>query len=231
MMKKYRHECKFLLNAVDAELVRNQISSICLPDTHTDFEGQYYVRSLYFDTIDDLYLNENLAGVNCRHKYRIRIYNFDKSRISLERKETELGLKHKESCLITETQCNELLHGNVLIEADDNQVVLKEMGIEHMLRFLKPKVIVDYLRIPYIYPAGNVRITFDHHVASSVEVEGFFERDIITNKVLNDNSVVFEVKYDDFLPYAIRRIINRFANCEQTAFSKYVYARENVKNG
>lgn len=230
-MKKFRHECKFLVSAVDAEIIRNKISAICESDAHADGDGQYYVRSLYFDTVDDLYLNENLAGVNNRHKYRIRIYNFDKSRISLERKETELGLKHKDACIISESQCNSLMNGDIILEADDSQKVLCEMGIEHMLRFLKPAVIVDYLRIPYTYPSGNVRITFDHYVSSSAYVEGFFDKNIITNKVLTDNSVVMEVKYDELLPFAIRKIINKYSNCEQTAFSKYVYARSNAKNG
>lgn len=230
-MKKYRHECKFLISAIDAELIKNKISGICMPDSHTDSDNRYFVRSLYFDTIDDSYLNENLAGINSRKKYRIRIYNFDNSRISLERKETEAGLKHKESCLLSIDQCNELMRGNILISADDNQVVLREMGVEHMLKFLQPKVIVDYLRVPYIYPLGNVRITFDYHISSSVNTEGFFDREIITSNVLDDNSVVMEVKYDEFLPHAIRKVINKYSSYEQTAFSKYVYARSNVRNG
>lgn len=230
-MKKYRHECKFILNALEAELMRNNISAICSPDPHVGNEGSYQVRSLYFDTMDDQYLNENLAGVNYRHKYRIRIYNSDNARISLERKETEQGLKHKESCLLSLDQCRELIKGNMFVGLDSEQTVLQEMCAEHMLKFLQPKVIVDYLRIPYVYPAGNVRITFDHAVSSSTQIEDFLNADLMLSPVMNDNSVVFEVKYDEVLPQAIKKLINKAGICEQTAFSKYVYARSNVKNG
>lgn len=230
-MKKFRHECKFILDAVDAELVREKISAICSPDSHTAEDGHYYVRSLYFDTIDDSYLQENLAGANIRHKYRIRVYNCDDSRINLERKETEMGLKHKESCLLTKTQCNELINGNMFVRYDSDQTVLQEMCVEHMLKFLRPKVIVDYLRIPYIYPSGNVRITFDHQVSSSARPDDFLNKSALVNPVFPDNSVVFEVKYDELLPRAIRDIINKYSRFEQTAFSKYVYARSNYKNG
>lgn len=219
------------MNALDAEMMRNKISAICLPDSHAERKGSYHVRSLYFDTLDDRYLNENLAGVNYRHKYRIRIYNSDNARISLERKETEQGLKHKETCLLSVDQCQEMIKGNMFVGLDSGQTVLQEMCAEHMLKFLQPKVIVDYLRIPYVYPAGNVRITFDNAVSSSTQIEDFLNADLMLSPVMNDNSVVFEVKYDEVLPQAIKKLINKAGICEQTAFSKYVYARSNVKNG
>ncbi|MCR5277817.1 MAG: polyphosphate polymerase domain-containing protein [Lachnospiraceae bacterium] len=231
MSKRFRHECKYILNPVDAALMREAVSSICEPDTHAGCEGSYRVRSLYFDTLDDQYLSENLAGVNLRHKYRIRVYNCDSDRITLERKETEIGLKHKDSCLISLDQCNELMKGNFFVPFEDKQVVLQEMCAEHMLKFLRPAVIVDYLRIPYVYPSGNVRITFDHNVSSSARTEDFLNKDAMISPVLFDNSVVLEIKYDDLIPHGIRNIICRHSLNEQTAFSKYVYARSNIKNG
>lgn len=48
-------------------------------------------------------------------------------------------------------------------------------------RLLPPKVIVEYDRVPYIYPQGNVRITLDENIRSSSRVELFLEDQIPTD--------------------------------------------------
>lgn len=73
-MSKFRHELKFILSKIDAELVKSAISCVCLPDEHVDEDGTYKIKSIYFDTVTDKCLYETLDGVNTRHKYRIRKY-------------------------------------------------------------------------------------------------------------------------------------------------------------
>lgn len=227
-MKKFRHECKFIFSRVDAELIRTAVAAMCPADSHVDDDGGYKVRSIYFDSFDDTYLHENFAGVNVRHKYRIRTYNNDCSHIKLERKETEMGLKHKASCILSMQECSALMGGDFFCEAGDNRQVLEELRAEHLLRNLIPKVIVEYYRIPYVYPMGNVRITFDYDISCSPFVNRFHEEDILSDRCLSDDFVVMEVKYDEFLPVAIRKIINKYSKFEQTAFSKYVVSRSKM---
>ena len=42
------------------------------------------VRSLYFDDLNDSYMQENEDGIDNRRKFRIRIYEGDTSLIHLE---------------------------------------------------------------------------------------------------------------------------------------------------
>ena len=57
--------------------------------------GCYEIRSVYFDDIYDSCFEENETGVNCRKKYRIRIYNSSFEMMNLEIKEKKNGFIKK----------------------------------------------------------------------------------------------------------------------------------------
>lgn len=70
---------------------------------------------------------------------------------------------------------------------------------------LRPRVLVSYVRGPYVYAAGNVRVTFDSNIRTSL-----FQREFL-NGALPDiiatdtpGNIILEVKYDAFLPEVIR---------------------------
>ena len=83
-----RNELKFILSLTQAEILQERLKAVLKPDPNTP-EGDYMVRSLYFDTPDHRFFQENLAGVGKRVKYRLRMYNGNGSLIRLERKERE----------------------------------------------------------------------------------------------------------------------------------------------
>jgi len=89
-------------------------------------------------------------------------------------------------------------------------------------QLLRPKNIVDYDREVYVYPIGNVRITFDSKVRMTNNVYEFLNPNCIT--ISAANAVTLEVKYDGFLPDIISDIV-RIDQRSQTEFSKYVVAR------
>ena len=74
-----RHEIKYFISTRDVPLMVERLETVMFRDRHADENGNYFVRSLYFDDIFDTALNEKLAGVNERDKYRIRIYELDDS--------------------------------------------------------------------------------------------------------------------------------------------------------
>lgn len=43
---------------------------------------------------------------------------------------------------------------------------------------LRPRVLVSYKREPYVYAAGNVRVTFDSNIRTTL-----FHRDFLENQV------------------------------------------------
>ena len=93
---------------------------------------------------------------------------------------------------------------------------------------MKPKVIVDYERVPYVYPLGDVRITFDCHVRAGVFENDLFDQALPVLEVLEPHQLIMEVKYTEFLPEMIRDML-RVDNSIYTAASKYVLCLEKRK--
>jgi hypothetical protein len=89
---------------------------------------------------------------------------------------------------------------------------------------LKPKAIVDYTREAYVYPVGNVRITFDKNIRTGIHSKNLFDMNLPTVNAIDNRYIVLEVKYDEFLPEIIQHIIQT-GDRQATAISKYAAAR------
>lgn len=222
----YRKELKFICAERDLVLLENKLCHICKPDTHAGPKGIYAVRSLYFDTFSDSCYLENQAGVDDRKKYRVRIYDESTDVIKLECKYSKHGMKAKEACNITRQQCESLMKGSTVTDVSDTQELLKRFLIERKMNLLMPKVIVEYNRTPYVYPAGNVRITFDRQIHSSPDILRFLEKRITCRTILPEDVHILEIKYDDMLPGAILELVVSGGKLSKTSFSKYALCRE-----
>ena len=91
----YRHEWKHEISRTDLLALRQRLRAVASPDPHA-VDGQYKIRSLYFDNAADKALREKLDGVSRREKFRIRYYNGDTSVIRLEKKSKLGGLGNKQ---------------------------------------------------------------------------------------------------------------------------------------
>ncbi len=186
--------------------------------------GVYNIRSLYFDDIYDTCYRENEAGTDPREKFRIRIYDHSSERISLELKRKVRGKTQKLSCLLTEEQCRGLMEGEIPVLQENSPALLRKLCLLMQTRHMRPKVIVEYERVPYVYPHGNVRITMDENISASNRTDRFLERQIPLRPILEAGQHILEVKYDEYLPDGIYRTIQS-GNLRQTAFSKYYLCR------
>ena len=222
---KYRHELKYQVTDGQIQLLRNRISHLLPLDSHVAQSGSYCIRSLYFDDYDNRCLKENENGTDPREKFRIRIYNGSAEKISLECKRKERGKTHKTSCPLTQEQTRQLMAGKVLPDIGSQPPLLRKLTMQMMTRRLRPVVIVEYRRIPYVYKNGNVRITLDTNILSSSEVETFLDPRISGRPVLPVGQQLLEVKYDEYLPDFIYRSL-MLPNLRQTAFSKYYICRK-----
>lgn len=225
MSRIYRHELKFFCSETELQLLENKIKHICRRDPYAGADGVYGIRSIYFDTYDSECFLENEAGTDDREKYRIRIYNGSDRTIKLERKGSFRDRKYKDSCRISRIQCEQLIRGDVVERVLFNQDVLQEFLIERQRKLLKAKVIVEYMRTPYIYPVGNVRITFDRFITSSSSLR-FFDPRLPGRGVTPEHMHLLEVKYDDFLPAVILELLSGVCSLSRTSFSKYALCRE-----
>lgn len=219
---QFRHEVKHEIGNSDMLILRQRLRAVMHPDPHA-INGQYMIRSLYFDTPDDKALREKLDGVSIREKYRIRFYNHDPAVIHLERKFKHGGLGCKSSAALTEAQAKAIACGDTAWMANStNEVIL---GFYSRIRNegLAPKVIVDYTREPFVFAPGNVRVTLDFNIRTALRSTDLFNPSCTTIPV-PDSPCILEVKWDNFLPDVIRNAV-QLEDRHSTAYSKYAACR------
>ena len=221
----YRHELKYLISTAQIEILKTRIQGVMQLDPHVSANRKYTIRSLYFDDYYNRCYYENENGNDPRAKYRIRIYDHSADRISLERKRKERGKTLKEAALIDLGQANQLMRGEYTAPISEQPQLLQGLCADMMVNQMKPVIIVDYERIPYVYRPGNVRVTFDTSVSSSRETASFFTDEIQKRPVLPRGMQLLEVKFDEYLPDVIYRAL-QLDNLQQTAFSKYYLSRK-----
>lgn len=219
---QFRHEIKHEINSLDMLILRQRLSAVMQRDPHV-IGGKYEIRSLYFDNADDKALREKIDGAVIREKYRIRMYNRDLSVIHLERKFKYGELGYKDSANLTAEQVKKILSGDIECLRDSGNDVM--IGFYCRLRNegLKPKVIVDYTREPFIFGPGNVRVTMDYNIRTGLNCVDFWDPDRVTI-ASKESPAILEVKWDNFLPDIIRDAV-QLENRKASAFSKFAACR------
>ena len=219
---KYRHEWKHEISYIDMLTLRSRLSAVAKRDAHT-IDGKYFIRSLYFDNAADKALREKIDGVNKREKFRIRFYNHDTSVIHLEKKSKINGLGIKESAPLTAQQAQAIVDGNYEWMIKSEEPLINELYTKIMTQGLRPKTIVDYTREPFVFTAGNVRVTLDYNIRTGLRCTDFLNPDCVTIPVGNA-PIILEVKWDEYLPDIIKDIV-QIPSCRSRAFSKYATCR------
>jgi hypothetical protein len=223
--EQYRHEFKYTIDTYQLEMLRQRLPSIMSLDSYVGDRGSYQIRSLYFDDWYDSCFYDNEDGITPREKFRIRIYNGKSDFIRLELKRKEAGKTLKTDCPITKKQVEALVQGEHIEWNNDMPPLMKKLYILQETKGLSPKVIVEYDRIPFVCPDGNVRVTLDLDVRTSNELENFLNTGINCRPIMPLGQNLLEVKYDEFLPDYIGRTI-AMKNLQQITYSKYYLCRK-----
>lgn len=218
----FRHEWKHEINSADMMILRHRLQAVMQLDEHA-INGKYEIRSLYFDNLSDKALREKLDGVNIREKFRIRYYNGDISCIHLEKKYKKGNLGNKTSTPLTKEEALKITDGCFDWMQEHENPLIRELYRKTTTQGLRPKIIVDYTREPYIYPPGNVRVTIDYDIRTGLFHKDFLNPDCPTIPIRN-SPIILEVKWDSWLPDIIREIL-QLGNRHCTAFSKYAASR------
>lgn len=222
---KYRHELKYEIASLEYIPLRQRLRAVMKPDPHAFSNGRYTIRSLYFDNFSDKALREKLDGVAQREKFRIRFYNGDTSFIELEKKIKNNNLCMKTTCQISKSECEKLLAGDYSWMMESERDLIRELYAKLKIQQLRPRTIVSYTREPYIFAAGNVRVTFDSDIRTGLYCKDFFDPNSMLIKAAPWDQLILEVKFDDFLPAVIQDIIQIGVPRVQ-AFSKYAACRQ-----
>ena len=221
-MVQYRHEWKHELSFQDYLILRQRLRAVMEPDPHA-VDGRYFIRSLYFDNLDDKALREKLDGVNRRERVRMRYYNGDPSLIHLEKKSKLDGLGTKFSADLTAAEAQKIVDGELDWMMDADRPLLRELYVKMRAQGLRPKTIVDYTREPFIYRPGNVRVTLDYDIRSGLGCTDFLNPRAVTVPA-GDAPILLEVKWDAYLPDLIRDVV-QLPGRHVSAFSKYAQCR------
>lgn len=217
----FRHEWKHEVSYLDLLALRQRLRAVARTDEHAA-GGKYLIRSLYFDTPSDKALREKLNGVSRREKFRIRYYNGDTSVIHLEKKSKLGGLGNKQSADLSAPEVSALLRGDLAWMLGSGRPLVRELYSKMRTERLQPKTIVDYTREPYVYPAGNVRVTLDYDIRTGLRCTDFLDPGVTIPA--GDAPIILEVKWDAFLPSVIRDAV-QLEGRRASSFSKYAQCR------
>ena len=219
---EYRHEIKHFITPADAVAIKNNLRAVADMDPHAQKDGAYRIRSLYFDDLNNTALWEKLDGVNERRKFRIRYYNSDLSYIMLEckMKRDNVGCKLQER--LTEEEVRRIQAGDIAWMVTSGRPLLTVLYVEMKTRGLRPRTVVEYMRVPFVYGPGNVRVTIDWNIRTGPPAQ-FLDPCGLTLPV-EGNPMLLEVKWDEYLPGVIRRA-TALKGRGPTAFSKYAACR------
>lgn len=222
----YRHELKYIISEGEHAILSRRLQRTMAQDANVNAQGEYFIRSLYFDDPYDVALQEKEDGVQVRDKYRIRIYNHSDKTIKLERKHKHDQYIWKSSLSLTRDEYDQIIAGDYRFLLERPEQFAGEMFEVFTVNRIRPKVIVDYNREPYVFPVEDVRITFDKDIRTAMRSTDIFNPNLPTYPVWDlKNCMVLEVKFNRYLPAYIHTLIQLGAS-QHTAVSKYVFCRQ-----
>lgn len=223
-MKRYRHEYKYYINQMEYEILRKKLDVILTKDAHSTGNDGYLIRSLYFDNAFDRDLEQKNYGILRRKKFRIRIYNHSDAVIKLEKKSRQGEYILKTSVPITREEYNRILVEDYEFLKEKKDDLYLEFYTFLQAEFLRPRIIVDYVREAYVGPVNDIRITFDKELSFVSNSLDIFDPEGIQQEVLTFPTLILEVKYNNFLPDYIHQLLQLDSHI-RSAISKYVLCR------
>ena len=220
VLKVFRHEYKYAISYEEMLRLRQKLNELLEIDRN--YNG-YLVRSLYFDSINDVDYYEKIDGLINRKKIRLRIYEPEAKKVKLELKSKYDYHQQKESLLITDDEAKKIIKENYSVLLEHKEPIAGKIYNILISNCYKPKVIIEYQRIAYTTKNGT-RITFDYNIKKSNQIDNFFDKDINYLELTNPQNIVLEVKFDRFLEPYISNVLNEYI-ARKESISKYVMGR------
>lgn len=129
----------------------------------------------------------------------------------------------KRTAALTAAEAQDIADGFLDWMPDSPKELVRELYVKMRIQGQRPKIIVDYIREPFVFGPGNVRVTLDYDIRAGLCCSDFLNPDCITIPA-GDAPVILEVKWDSFLPDIIRDAV-QLPGRRVTAFSKYAQCR------
>ena len=216
--KKLRYERKYLLDRDTAFYLMQRVSYVLSPDSSSP-DGSYRVSSMYFDDQYNTSFYEKKNGVLRRNKFRARFYNRSMDKIRLECKHKHDKMICKEASDITLNQYQMMCENDYDFMREQQSSVFEQFYTTHTLKRMRPVIMVEYMRQAYMHPTGNVRLTFDSDLSACKPQTD------VSHSVIPTESIILEIKYDNFIPLFINELITGAQFTQQLSISKFVMAK------
>lgn len=114
---------------------------------------------------------------------------------------------------------NDDFHSTEAIRDQHRKNIIKEFEWERHLRAITPKILISYIREPYLGKLNkNFRITFDKNI-KAIENDNLYYIGNDWEDVSNGKTIM-EIKFNGMMPFYIRDIIESM-ELERTSYSKY----------
>ena len=226
-IKVYRNELKYLISIREYYYLREIFKDTLTKDEY-GINGDYWIRSLYLDTVYDKDYTDKIIGVKDRKKIRLRIYDTNTEKVKLEIKNRFDQYMLKETATISREDALLLSKGEYIDFRRYNNKTLNKVFYIMNTDYYQPSAIIDYEREAYTCPINSIRITFDKNIRATVSNFDLFNNEISTVNLFNEPLVVLEVKYNKMLPKWIRDILSSCQG-DRLSVSKYCIAKEYLK--
>lgn len=217
-----RNERKYELHPLEALQLQNELDSLLCRDTYSE-KGSYMVRSLYFDSLNDIDFQEKYAGNEKRKKLRIRVYSPDAAFGKLELKKKNGEYSRKLSLTISREEIKQAMQNDFSFLLENASEVALELYSLLVLGCYQPKVIIEYQRTAFTYPVNNIRVTLDAGIKCNETQLNVLNNDISWLPVIEEK-VILEVKYDGKLIKPISDTLKKYS-MHQISVSKYTTGR------
>jgi len=127
-LKVKRRELKYYIRHSDYLVLSNVLKKVMSPDPYSK-EGGYFVRSLYFDDLDDRAFHQKIAGIENRKKFTMKQY------LDMVRYVLENGVKSKNRTGVKTFSCFAYFY-KVNLEEGYPLLTTKQMYFNSMLHEL-----------------------------------------------------------------------------------------------
>ena len=224
-----RYEFKYLLSLDQRLAIESEVEKFMRIDGHIDpdLDNQYFVRSLYFDSPANQAFYEKTDGIKSRKKYRIRTYTRNADTVApifLEQKGRYNERTYKHRFEIDKRDLVPLFTASApqqIFEAYQGVELAEQFCVDIYRKHIKPKVLVDYLRRPYISDYDlYFRVTFDQKLQATAS-NMLFASKAAQAKACVAGWTVMEVKFNRRIPAWFHRILQAH-NLRRLSISKFV---------
>lgn len=212
-----RYEKKYLLNPLQYERLRTQLTGHMIPDAY----GESTICNLYLDTEDHRIIRNSLEKPLYKEKLRLRSYGIPNptDTVFLELKKKYKGVVYKRRIPMTLDSANAYLdHGTVPVGS--SQIFAELNWTIGRYPHLFPAMYISYDRIAlYEKDDPDLRITFDRNLLCREE-DVVLEDGAWGEPLLQPGEVLMEIKIPGAMPLWLSHLLDNL-KIFPISYSKY----------